>query len=122
MGARRALEARWLELTRSVLPAVAGPRGWPIRLDHCFQRVLLDCAFGGVWYEHVAGRPAYRAAPVDALARAVALGERVAAGRADLAALNARSLAWRGRGGGLGRARRAQRPNSRSMSFNPSST
>jgi hypothetical protein len=76
---------------------VAASRGWPIRLDHCFQRVLLDHAFGGAWYDHVAGRPAYRAAAADALARAVALGEAALAGTQDMSTLNARSLAWRGR-------------------------
>ena len=94
---RSSLEARWLALTRQALPAVAAERRWPIRLDHCFQRVLLDNAFGGRWYDHVRDRPAYRAAPADALARAVALGEAVLAGTADLPALNARSLAWRGK-------------------------
>lgn len=74
---------------------MSAARRWPIRLDHCFQRVLLDHAFGGRWYDYVAGRPAYRAAPEDALARAVALGEAVLAGTADLPALNARSLEWR---------------------------
>lgn len=45
----------------------------------------------------VAGRPAYRAIDAARLARAVALGEAALAGTADLAALNLRSLAWRGK-------------------------
>jgi hypothetical protein len=95
---RPTLEARWLDLTRRLLPDAARTRpDWPIRLDHCFQRVLLDNAFGGRWYDHVTGRPAYRAAPADALARAVALGEAVLADREDLDPLNRRSLAWRGK-------------------------
>lgn len=96
---RPALEARWLVLTRERLPALAAARGWPVRADHCFQRILLDHAAGGRWYDHVAGRPAYRHIGADGLARAVALGEAVAAGEADLPALNDRSLAWRGRRG-----------------------
>lgn len=92
---RRALEARWLELTRTTLPALARGRGWPIRADHCFQRVLLDNACGQRWYEAIAGRPAYAAAADDVLERAVALGEAVAAGGADLADLDRRSRAWR---------------------------
>lgn len=95
--ARLAIEARWLELTRCVLPRVAGGRGWPICLDHCFQRVLLDAVFGDVWYAHVRGRPAYRALSDAQLRRAVDLGEAVAAGRADLHAMNAASLQWRGK-------------------------
>jgi hypothetical protein len=93
--ARRALEQRWLALTREALPAVARDRGWPIRADHCFQRVLLDNAVGGVWYDAIAGRPAYAHAAGALLLRAVALGEAVLAGDDDLPALNRRSLAWR---------------------------
>jgi hypothetical protein len=94
---RPELEARWLRLTRELLPAVAAQRDWPVRDDHCFQRILLDAAFGCCWYEAVAKRPAYRHAPDDALARAVALGEAALLGSADLHALNRQSLAWRRR-------------------------
>ena len=87
----------WLTLTRETLPALATKRGWPIRADHCFQRVLLDNAVGGRWYDHIVGRPAYRHADPAVLARAIALGEAVIAGTADLAALNRRSLEWRGK-------------------------
>ena len=97
---RVALEATWLRLTRVELPALAGSRRWPVSADHCFQRILLDHAVGGRWYDHVTGRPAYRHLPDDALTRAVALGRAAAAGEADLHALNAQSLAWRGKGRG----------------------
>lgn len=92
-----AVQARWLELTRRELPALAATRSWPVRADHCFQRILLDNAFGGVWYDHVAGRPAYVHADPAALARAVALGEAAIAGTVDLGELNRRSLDWRGK-------------------------
>ena len=95
LARRAALEARWLDLTRRVLPALAVERGWPIRKDHCFQRVLLDNTFGGRWYDHVPGRPAYRALTDDALTRAVELGEFVAEGQRALEPLNEASLAWR---------------------------
>ena len=94
---RALLERRWLDLTRETLPGLALARRWAIRQDHCFQRVLLDHAVGGCWYDRIAGRPAYRHIAVDALARAVVLGEAIVAGQADLAALNARSLEWRRR-------------------------
>jgi hypothetical protein len=93
--ARRALEQRWLTLTREALPAIARERGWPISADHCFQRVLLDNAVGGVWYDAIVGRPAYAHAPYPLLARAEALGEAVLAGADDLTVLNRRSLNWR---------------------------
>lgn len=92
---RSALEARWLHLTRTVLPALATERGWPVGADHCFQRILLDHAVGGCWYDHIAARPAYRHLDRDRLSAAVTLGEAVVAGTADLHALNRRSLAWR---------------------------
>lgn len=94
---RVALEARWLDLTRRILPSLASERGWPVRADHCFQRILLDNAFGGVWYDFVPRRPAYAHVDETALARAVALGEAAIAGTADLADLNRRSLVWRGK-------------------------
>ena len=94
---RPALEARWLDLTRRELPALAATRGWPVSADHCFQRILLDHAVGGRWYDHVAGRPAYRHVALDRLAGAVALGDAVVADDADLHALNAQSLRWRGK-------------------------
>lgn len=92
---RHRLEQRWLHLTREALPAVAMERHWPVRADHCFQRILLDAACGGRWYDHVSGRPAYAHAPGPILSRAVSLGEACLAGTADLAALNQASLAWR---------------------------
>jgi hypothetical protein len=103
---RKRLEASWLDLTRRRLPQAATVRRWPIRHDHCFQRVLLDNACGGVWYDHIDGRPAYRAAPLRVLAAAVALAEDAEAGRADLPALNAASLGWRAERGRRPRPRR----------------
>ncbi len=94
---RPALEAEWLRLTRETLPALAKSCAWPVSADHCFQRILLDNALGRCWYDAVARRPAYRHVEQDALARAVALGQAVIAGTADLHLLNARSLAWRGK-------------------------
>jgi hypothetical protein len=104
---RLALEARWLEMTRVTLPALAVARGWPVSDDHCFQRILLDNACGRCWYEVIAERPAYANAPDDVLAGAVALGEAAFAG-ADLDRLNANSLQWRGRRNvSLGKCERA---------------
>lgn len=95
--ARTDLEMRWLELTRAKLPALAGKNGWPVSLDHCFQRILLDNAVGGCWYEAIVKRPAYRHATDAILTEAFRLGEAVAAGEADLHEFNRCSLAWRGK-------------------------
>ena len=97
MDERALLEARWLSLTRERLPAAASGRGWPVRFDHCFQRILLDNACGDVWYRRIAGRPAYAHAPDTILRAAVEMGERVLNGEADLWALDDSSLAWRGK-------------------------
>ncbi|WP_347304107.1 GCN5-related N-acetyltransferase [Croceibacterium sp. TMG7-5b_MA50] len=96
---RTALEAEWLDLVRRRLPALADERDWPIRLDHCFARVLLDNAVGGCWYDFISGRPAYRQASDAQLGEAVALGLAAEAGGFDLPAANARSLRWRGKEG-----------------------
>ena len=92
---RAALEAEWLTLTRETLPGLAGLRMWPVRADHCFQRILLDAAVGGVWYDAVKARPAYRFIAVDLLEHAVRLGQGAAEGTVDLTTLNRQSLAWR---------------------------
>lgn len=94
---RAALEAEWLMLTRETLPGLAGQRVWPVQANHCFQRILLDTVVGGVWYDAVQGRPAYRCIAMSQLEDAVRLGRAVAAGTVDLAALNRQSLAWRRR-------------------------
>ncbi|MFQ6551659.1 hypothetical protein AAD018_004840 [Aestuariibius insulae] len=93
---RAALEAQWLKLTREDLPAAAKP-DWPVRFDHCFQRILLDAACGGVWYDHIAKRPAYAHASDSVLTEAISLGQAVLDGKADLSALNRQSLVWRGK-------------------------
>ena len=96
---RTDLEAEWLRLTREALPAAARERGWPIRLDHCFMRVLLDHAYQDAWYDHVSRRPAYKHVPDEALTRAVAAGRAALSGEADLPAMNRASLGWRGKAG-----------------------
>jgi hypothetical protein len=91
------LRARWRELVERRLPEAARGQGdWPVRLDHCFARILLDNACGRPWREAVSA-PAWRNAPARVLAAASTLGERVLQGEADLAALNRRSLALRGK-------------------------
>ncbi len=94
---RAELEARWLELTREIMPSIAAEKHWPIRNDHCFQRVLLDNACGGTWYAYISKRPAYRRADAATLERAIALGEAILDGSANLNELNAQSLTYRGK-------------------------
>ncbi len=94
---RDALEQQWLDLTRRLMPQAAKPRSWPIRHDHCFQRVLLDNACGGIWYARIHGRPAYKNAPDSVLRTAIRLGVGALEATIDLSALNHNSLQWRGK-------------------------
>ncbi len=94
---RAELEMQWLSLTRETLPALAPMRSWPIRNHHCFQRVLLDAACGQCWYDCIAGRPAYRHASDELLGAAVAYARDLIDGTADLPALIAQSLRYRGK-------------------------
>ncbi len=78
------------------MPDAARACAWPVREDHCFQRILLDNALGGRWVDQIPA-PAYLFAPDEVLTHAITLGEAAIAGTEDLADLNANSLAWRGR-------------------------
>ena len=96
MDERQQLVARWFALTRTDMPVVAKERGWPVHLDHCFQRILLDNAVQGAWRKAMPA-PAWRNASAAQLTRAIELGEAALAGDADLVELNRRSLEWRGK-------------------------
>jgi hypothetical protein len=93
---REEQRARWLALTREVLPGMAAAERWPIRLDHCFMRVCLDATLGRPWHE-VVRRPAIRHLTDAQLAAAIAVAERLRADPASLPALNRQSLRMRGR-------------------------
>ena len=70
--------------------------GWPIHLDHCFGRVVLDNLFEDEWYDHVDGRPAYENLSAEELKRAIEIADRMLTeGRPAVAELNERSLRWR---------------------------
>ena len=88
----------YMHLTKTVLPSMArkGERDWPVREDHCFQRIVLDTICGGVWYDHL-DRPAYKHLTNDQAQRAVELCQDIADERADLKQLNQQSLIWRGK-------------------------
>lgn len=90
------LRTAWRAAVGERLPDLARVRPeWPIRLDHCFSRVILDAVHGRPWRE-VLRAPAWRNMDAATLRRAIALAEDIADGRADLEALNRRSLVLRG--------------------------
>ena len=95
---RRNLVDAYLQLTKQVLPSLAksGGQDWPVRQDHCFQRIVLDTICGGVWYAYL-DRPAYKNLTHEQAQRAVDLCHEIAEGRADLQQLNNQSLIWRGK-------------------------
>jgi hypothetical protein len=119
MAELEALRARWLRLIRLELPeAAAGRPEWPIRLDHCFARVILDHVCGRPWREVLAA-PAYKAMGAEQLERAVAVGEAILAGAADLDALNRESLVGRRKLGSAAGRSSAAAPSPASRSPSP---
>jgi hypothetical protein len=95
-----ALTSEWERLTKRVLPQRAAREKWPIRFDHCFQRVALDHAFGGCWYEHLDRKKgaAIKQIHTPALAKAVAAARRMEAeGVGAVRPMDERSLLWRGK-------------------------
>ena len=92
------LVAEYRQLTTRVMPEMARDPAcnWPVKHDHCFQRIVLDTISGGVWYDHIP-RPAYKHLDPDQAKRAVALCRDIIDGLADLDRLNAQSLVWRGK-------------------------
>ena len=92
------LVARYAVMTKETMPELAHTthRHWPVRNDHCFQRIVLDAVCGGVWYDHL-GRPAYKHLTREQAMQAVRLCDDIIDGKADLHALNKQSLVWRGK-------------------------
>ena len=92
------LVSRYMMLTKEVMPQMArdGSVKWPVRNDHCFQRIVLDNVCDGPWFEHLP-RPAYKNLSHDQAVRAVQLCEGIVADRVNLHDLNQKSLAWRGK-------------------------
>ena len=88
----------YMHLTKEVLPTLAKKKcsDWPVYEDHCFQRIVLDTIFEGVWYEHLK-RPAYKHLTIKQASCAVELCENIINGKANLKQLNQQSLSWRGK-------------------------
>ena len=90
----------YLELTNQQLPALASSRKWPVRFNHCFQRIVLDHLFQDSWYHHLSRkRAAYRQLSEAQLKEAVAFIQQLIDGPDELLQeANRRSLRWRGKG------------------------
>ncbi|KAF2484743.1 6-O-methylguanine DNA methyltransferase [Neohortaea acidophila] len=103
------LRNHWTLTYTQTLPALARAKDpvqphWPVHLDHCFARIILDNAVGidRPWTE-VVKAPAVKHMNPTQLKEAWLLGRRICEGRVDLGALNERSLELRGKGRGAGK-------------------
>ncbi|PSK56490.1 hypothetical protein B9Z65_6114 [Elsinoe australis] len=107
------LREKWLTLHRTTLPSLAKAKSpsqphWPVVLDHCFARIILDNAVGvDKPWNQVLKAPAYRNMGRGQLKAAIGLGERIAAGEVNLVELDERSLGLRGKGSKVGRKGKA---------------
>jgi hypothetical protein len=88
------LQATYRELTEERLPARA-TASWPVRDDHCFQRIVLDAVFEDEWYDHVSGRPAYKHLTAEQLRAANDIAREMLADPQRVEELNRESLAYR---------------------------
>ena len=89
---------QYLTMTKEVMPKMAREtsNNWPVKNDHCFQRIVLDSVCQGVWYESIE-RPAYKHLNYAQAKLAVKLCNEIIAGQIDLSRLNMQSLIWRGK-------------------------
>lgn len=94
------LQAEYIRLTTIVLPGMAGGKCFCVRLDHCFQRIILDHTVGAKWKTVLTNKKvaAYRQLSESQLVRAIEIANEIAQGsKQDLAILNETSLRWRGK-------------------------
>lgn len=97
------LQAAWTELYKTRLPQLAKARDgaqdkWPVYLDHCFARIILDNAVGRDQpWAGVVKAPATKNMTEQQLQDAIRLGNEIADGKANLVELDERSLELRGK-------------------------
>jgi methylated-DNA-[protein]-cysteine S-methyltransferase len=98
------LREEWKTLYSVTLPELAKARDpcqpkWPITLDHCFARIILDNAIGDgqKQWDKVLPKPAVRNMNEQQLQKAIALGLKIVAGDVDLCRLDEISLECRGK-------------------------
>lgn len=94
---------KWNHLYKEHLPQLAKARDeaqkkWPVHLDHCFARIILDNAIGQdrPWTA-VLKSPAVNNMTSVQLTKAIGLAEDIANGRVDINQLNEQSLHFRGK-------------------------
>jgi methylated-DNA-[protein]-cysteine S-methyltransferase len=117
------LQQEWKEMFQKTLPTAAttkstaqvfpsfrfpahqltpdSQRNWPVHLDHCFARIILDHTVGidEPWTEKIKS-PAYMNMSKEQLQASIELGRQILDGKRDLEDLDRRSLELRGKGKG----------------------
>lgn len=104
------LQSTWRTLYSSTLPNLARAKDpaqpkWPVVLDHCFARIILDNTVGksatsdraDTQWDKVIGKPAVKNMSEDQLIDAIELGEKIRTGEVDLVELDEASLKARGK-------------------------
>lgn len=125
MSELKDLQHQWNTLYKEILPALAKSRDpvqtkWPVHLDHCFARIVLDNAVGKnqPWTETIKA-PAVKNMTPDQLRSAIAMGQRIASGEANLVELDERSLELRGKKSKTGTKRKSDVDNDQSPAVSP---
>lgn len=115
MSERQLLQNRWNALYRETLPSLAkqkhpSQQEWPVVLDHCFARIILDNTVGVTrpWTD-VVKAPAVKHMTESQLEAALKLGADIREGKQDLKRLDDRSLELRGKLRGAGYKRKSER-------------
>jgi O-6-methylguanine DNA methyltransferase len=98
------LREQWKTLYSRTLPQLAKARDpaqtkWPVTLDHCFARIILDNTVGqGIKrWDEVISKPAWSHMTAAQLKDAIELGKNIQTGQIDLVELDQISLMARGK-------------------------
>lgn len=92
------LRARYLKLVNQELPSLAKQRQFPVKLNHCFARIILDNLFGCCWYEQIDRKQgtAYKQLSSEQLQQAIEIAEAMIENpNSYIHQLNQNSLRWR---------------------------
>lgn len=101
------LREQWKVLYAQTLPKLAKAKDpaqpkWPVTLDHCFARIILDNTIGEgqQQWDKVISKPAVKHMTVEQFRTAIQLGEKIKSGEANLVELDKQSLISRGKSEG----------------------
>lgn len=97
------LQKQWKQLFQHTLPDAACAKDtaqpiWPVHVDHCFARIILDCVVGKdtPWMDKLKA-PAWKNLTEEQLKECVKMGEGIMDGSEDLVELDNKSLGLRGK-------------------------